>query len=1302
MLAGLFDARSFTLLLTSTLCCCLSACADRDTADLDAHDAGDGIEDVDGISDAEELRDSLDGETESLPQCDPCEASSQCLSGVCAAVSEGVDVCLNRCEPGADACTAGYECLAVDEVGGALCVPVERSCSTPCLGVDCAPGTYCQPDTGSCEATSGLCEPCSSDFACEGADALCVQLGATAGSARCGSMCDQSSDCPADYECVDVGAGESLRQCVPQNRDCQDLCLGVDCGPAGFCNSQTGDCVPQLTTCANCSSDRQCGSQRARCAALPGPTCDSRADCVLPGASCVQGACEVQYCLNQCGVGETPCSTSERCTEVEEGLSLCVPITLACEDRCADVTCAVGEYCDPVKGTCETQSADYCQSGCELDVRCGFAVDGCGDLGDGESYCLPGCAPPDIICPAGYECSSSSSTRGICYPRVQTGCAACDGVECVSGTVCSPSTGQCEARPVMCSDDSQCRPGSRCARSAGRCVPDVEECTPGIESCTTGTGCIPVDSESSGGICEIRCEDPVTCSVNTSACVLFARSEGAICTAAGAREAENCAIPRRQTSDRGIPCAENADCATDMQCIPASASTDRSVCAAACSSDTDCAGSEECVNTDEGDFCVGTSCGCLNVPTTEQGLPYLLDFSLSLNGRNRCDIYRSRADIEAISSGTSAGSAAFKPAIVGRAMIDPLGAILDWASELGALFESPNPDLDGYALDRAELALTHSLAELRLPPLGSAGQNNRSESLVIEFSRVLDIAGAGSIADVDVTSLFALNTENQNALKELLFAYQFGMRMASEGLQQSAFGQNGVLTRSDLDALLDRNPAGLSIATLNRLSTGWLPQYPIAAASLMVTAVNRFRADVDDSDPALADLFVAAEGEFGWIIIAGTADDQHVYDGEILLSIDIGGDDTYVGNFAGIPDLGARPLSVAIDLSGSDRWTYREAWEANPAGGNYDEDADTLVSDQSGRDLDGRSASTALRQGGCVSGVAQLFDLGQGADSFETLRAGQGFGVLGVGMLVDSQGAARYSMESGGLGAGWLGVGISVTTHDGGDFEIEANGLGSSIGGVGVQFSGPGDDRYARPARIDHYAGDVVPHALLGAGVGGAELTSTLGIAGGAGVFIEPAGDDIYPEATLSFGAGRYAGAGGFVDRDGDDTFVAYRRAMGVGFEFGVGLFINGSGAESFGETSTPMRESMGSGQLGGSGVALIGGTVHDYVAGAHSLGAARAGGFALVADLKGNDIYQLLAATTLGFADSTLTSGASIPTFAIFLDGGGNDVWNGADVNEDGIDDNVLWNRCAVEENSSALCIGSDRTRDPIEWTLR
>lgn len=1302
MLADPFEARISTLLLLSILCGLFVACSDRGDVETDVRDAAEDVADVGDITDIEDLDDGNDAGTGIVEQCLPCETSGQCLSGVCASLGGGEDVCLNRCDQNPDVCGTGYECVEA-EGAGALCVPTARSCSDPCLGVDCAAGSFCVQETGGCESTGELCAPCTTDLSCGAVDDLCVRLGGSGDASRCGSSCAKSSDCPAQFECVDVGAGEALRQCVPQGRDCEDVCIGVECGPTGFCNSQTGDCLPQFATCASCTSDAQCGASRAECASLPGPSCDSRADCVLPGASCVKGTCEVRYCLTRCGAEEASCSTAERCTEVEDGLSLCVPATLACEDRCEEVTCDVGEYCDPVSGSCSPRSADYCQSGCVLDARCGFETDGCGDLGDGESYCLPGCDPPDIVCPTGYECFTSGAAGGICYPLGQSKCAKCDGVDCPSGTVCSPNTGACENRPRICNSDTQCAAGSRCAQAEGRCVPAAEECTPGVESCTSGTGCIPSASDLSGGACEIRCEDPVTCPATASECVLYEFSEGAVCSVAGAREAENCAIPRRQTPGRSIACTEDDDCVSDARCVRVSEATDRSVCATPCDSDLDCLGAEECVSTSAGAMCVAESCGCLDVPLTGQGLAYLLDFSLSLKARNRCDIYRSRADIDAISTETTAGSSAMIPPLVGRAMIDPLGALLDWAFELNGLFESPNPDLDGYALDRAGLALTRVLREMRIPPLGLVGESSRSEPLGIELSRVLDFLEAGSIAEVDTTSLFALNVANQNALKDLLHAFQFGARNASEGLQGPVFGLSSILTRGDLDALLDRRATDLTVATLDRLSAQWLPQYPIAAAAFIVRAVDRFRTDVDDTDPAIADLHIAVEGNFGWIILSGTGDDEHVYDGAIALSIDLGGDDTYVGNFAAVSDLGARPISIAIDLSGSDRWTYREAWEANPSGGNYDSSTGALVSDQAGRDDDGRSNSTELRQGACISGVAQLFDFGAGADSFETLRAGQGFGVLGVGMLVDSQGDASYSMESGGLGAGWMGVGISVTSHDGGDFNIEANGLGSALGGgVGIQFSGPADDEYTRSELVSYYAGDTVPHALLGAGVGGAELTADIGIAGGVGLFLEPAGNDIYPEATLSLGAGRYAGAGGFIDLEGDDTISASRRALGVGYEFGIGLFVSGSGMGSFGEPSSPLRDSLGSAQLGGSGVALIGGTVHDYVAHSDSLGAARSGGFALVAEQTGNDIYQLLATTTLGFADPALRSGSLVPTFAIFLDGGGNDIWNGAGVNEDGIDDNVLWNRCSPEELPEALCVGSDRTRVPIEWPIR
>ncbi len=70
---------------------------------------------------------------------------------------------------------------------------------------------------------AGVCEACTADVQCGGANDLCVRVG-TAGDSYCLSTCSSSADCPTDYSCspsaVTSVNGGSGRQCVPDSNDC--------------------------------------------------------------------------------------------------------------------------------------------------------------------------------------------------------------------------------------------------------------------------------------------------------------------------------------------------------------------------------------------------------------------------------------------------------------------------------------------------------------------------------------------------------------------------------------------------------------------------------------------------------------------------------------------------------------------------------------------------------------------------------------------------------------------------------------------------------------------------------------------------------------------------------------------------------------------------------------------------------------------------------------------------------------------------------------------------------------------------
>lgn len=183
------------------------------------------------------------------PPCKPCASSTprcpnttdQCLTGL----GNGSEAfCFEDCSNG-KSCpdTTNFECKTISltangvtcttdaDCGGNgftcdsgsctrnadLCIPKIGTCRNKCSGVKCPSGQKCSPSTGTC-ITPGkkLCDACTVNDECGGADDLCVNYGN--GNTRCGQDC-RSQPCPTGYQCFNLQGG-TLRQCAPANLMC--------------------------------------------------------------------------------------------------------------------------------------------------------------------------------------------------------------------------------------------------------------------------------------------------------------------------------------------------------------------------------------------------------------------------------------------------------------------------------------------------------------------------------------------------------------------------------------------------------------------------------------------------------------------------------------------------------------------------------------------------------------------------------------------------------------------------------------------------------------------------------------------------------------------------------------------------------------------------------------------------------------------------------------------------------------------------------------------------------------------------
>ncbi|TCK26812.1 hypothetical protein [Pseudonocardia endophytica] len=365
---------------------------------------------------------------------------------------------------------------------------------------------------------------------------------------------------------------------------------------------------------------------------------------------------------------------------------------------------------------------------------------------------------------------------------------------------------------------------------------------------------------------------------------------------------------------------------------------------------------------------------------------------------------------------------------------------------------------------------------------------------------------------------------------------------------------------------------------------------PASAAALRACAVT-LRGAMEAARPALTDTGDAKPLRI-WPLLAfspGETDDTYVED--YMLTVDQGGNDTYLNNQGG----------NQIDVKRS--VTNPLARYHEPARGCRQTYPDSL----SGRVLKGPDGSRVPSFDGpeCVPAAALLWDM-DGDDTYGVREAPEfpddlcssdpavrrfatiGSGVEGVGMLVDEAGNDRYTGRTGTMGSGHLGgVGL-LEDRDGDDHYLamrNAQGLGLLVG-VGILHDDAGDDDY------DYYMpGPLDPDAEFQTdGSGGVIDDSGLG----SELHASPNDEDKVggrcdnlPRSLQGVGIFVAPALGLLVDSAGDDTYRAagYRnQEEGLPTQAVPGLirFAHGS---------------QGSGFLGGIGAMLdLAGTGDRYL----------------------------------------------------------------------------------------------------------
>lgn len=348
---------------------------------------------------------------------------------------------------------------------------------------------------------------------------------------------------------------------------------------------------------------------------------------------------------------------------------------------------------------------------------------------------------------------------------------------------------------------------------------------------------------------------------------------------------------------------------------------------------------------------------------------------------------------------------------------------------------------------------------------------------------------------------------------------------------------------------------------------------------------------------------------------------KNIYTGDFDFIIDMGGDDVYNINKPtptrqGEPPLQGGEFSCIIDMAGNDYYTTSSDFAL--AGGLF---SSSFILDKDGDDI------------------------------YESKGAGNlGAAIGGLGLLYDEKGNDTYKGISFSIGAGCFGVGLLVD-REGNDFYI-ANSYSQGFGmtqGVGAIVDNKGNDSYLIDSRSldigrynDHYVS-----MCQGYGLGLRPF-----YAGGIGLIIEGAGNDIYNTDIFGQGGAYWYSLGAIVDKSGHDKYNGYQYSQGAGIHLAVGLLKDYDGWDFYQSNGV----SQGCGHDFGYGMLWDVKGNDNYSAYSLSQGAGNADGIGILIDESGVDGYlNKHPQSTRGYGNQRREYGS----IGVFLDVSGDDFYS-------------------------------------------
>ena len=390
-----------------------------------------------------------------------------------------------------------------------------------------------------------------------------------------------------------------------------------------------------------------------------------------------------------------------------------------------------------------------------------------------------------------------------------------------------------------------------------------------------------------------------------------------------------------------------------------------------------------------------------------------------------------------------------------------------------------------------------------------------------------------------------------------------------------------------------------------------------------------------------------------------------------VLMFDSGGDDEYDVPLAA--STVERPIAIAIDLGGNDRYGYVEQRVREDGVGHR------LPSDGAGRTDglgNGRTLSRVARQGAGVLGVGLLWDLGDGDDTYASLIASQGVGSHGVGVLYDMAGNDTYVAEGFSQGAAAWGIGLLLDTKGNDRYSIYNSGQGFGFTeGVGVLADRAGNDWFYSNPGEKRLGGDILYPSDQLAGPS-PELTANHSMAqgcgaghrpnwpdpgypfpGGIGILRDAEGDDAYVTGVFGQGCGFVQGLGLFLEGGGKDTYDGLYYVQGAAAHMGLAFFQEQAGNEKYNSKFPVAAASIGVGHDFGVAIHYDKEGDDTYRAPPLSLGSGSDNGVGIFIDAGGKDVFTVASKLSLGAAITSAavqTNRRRVPTTGVFVKAAG------------------------------------------------